>query len=362
VHVRSVAAFADGNVDFLEWDEEPRPDGFEVETVHSGVSAGTELTYLHRANPLYRRTWDRRRGLYVGSEQSDIFPVRCLGYMETARVTASRRPGLAPGDLVCMAYGHRTSCSAGADDFYFPLPADIDPLLGIYIPTFGPIAANALLHAAAVEQGSNADDLAGGVAGKRVVVLGAGVIGLFVTAFALRHGAAEVAVIGRNPARLESARRLGAVTFDDSEADPGAHFKDLWAWDWGDAGADIAFQTRPSGRSLSHALRVLRRQGVVIDLAFYTGGLPEVNLGEEFHVNNLAIVCAQIGRTPRGTADRWPKSRLCEATVDLLRAAGNDLRAECITTIAPFTEAPATLRRLAADASGEQTVVFSFDN
>jgi hypothetical protein len=99
----------------------------------------------------------------------------------------------------------------------------------------------------------------------------------------------------------------------------------------------------------------------VIDLAFYTGGSPEVHLGEEFHVNNLAIICAQIGRTPRGTRDRWPRARLCDATVDVLRASGDDLRAECITTVAPFGEATATLRRLAVDRIRDQTVVFSFD-
>ena len=69
----------------------------------------------------------------------------------------------------------------------------------------------------------------------------------------------------------------------------------------GDRGADVVFQCRGQASALATALRILRPQGTVIDLAFYPGGCDEVRLGEEFHHNGLSVRCAQIGRVPRGT-------------------------------------------------------------
>ena len=357
--VTSVSAFPDGRLDLLDWEQPVQPGGFTVETVYSGVSAGTELTFVRGDHPLYHRTWDRQLGLFVGQAPSQVFPMRGIGYMEVARVVESEVPAAREGDLVCMAYGHRTRYAAGADEFFFPLPADVDPVSGVYIAQLGPIAANGLLHAAAVRCGPNVDDLGAGVAGRRVVVLGAGTVGLFVAAFARAYGAAEVLVIDRDASRRATARRLGAATFDDASEDPGEYCKRRWHWGFGDAGADVAFQTRPSGRSLANALRTLRRQGAVIDLAFYTGGAAEVQLGAEFHHNNLAVVCAQIGRVPRGTVPEWTRYRLAEATVDLLRRQAV-LRDICVTSVVPFRDAPRVLRELAAGPGRELTVVLSF--
>ena len=58
----------------------------------------------------------------------------------------------------------------------------------------------------------------------------------------------------------------------------------------GDHGADVVFQCRGRSFALATALRVLRPQGTVVDLAFYTGGAEDVQLGEEFHHNGLPSV------------------------------------------------------------------------
>ncbi len=360
VSVTSVAAFAGGEVDFLSWEDELHPGGFIAETIYSGISAGTELTFVNGTHPLYRRAWDRQMSLFVDQPPDVNFPIPALGYMEVARVTESDRVGLERGDLVCMAYGHRTAFSAAPHDFFHPLPADLDPLLGIYVALMGPIVVNALLHAAVAAAGPAVSDPAAGVAGRRVVVLGAGAVGLFLTAFALDCGAAEVVVIDRNPHRRDAAVRLGATAFDDTNDDPGIFCKQRWPGDYGEAGAELAFQTRPAAGSLANALRTLGCQGTVIDLAFYTGGAAELRLGEEFHHNNLAIVCAQIGRTPRGTRAAWPHKRLAEITVELLRRRATQIRAECVTSIVPFVRAREVMRHMVT-RSDQQTVVLAFE-
>ncbi|MFW2211155.1 alcohol dehydrogenase catalytic domain-containing protein [Corynebacterium amycolatum] len=59
---------------------------------------------------------------------------------------------------------------------------------------------------------------AGTLTGKRVLVMGIGMLGLIAVEAAIRGGAAEVAAIDHNPARLEWARELGAVVPDPSAA------------------------------------------------------------------------------------------------------------------------------------------------
>jgi threonine dehydrogenase-like Zn-dependent dehydrogenase len=84
----------------------------------------------------------------------------------------------------------------------------------------------------------------------------------------------------------------------------------------------VVFQCRGQPAALHLALRLLRPQGTVIDLAFYQGGADAVRLGAEFHHNGLAVRCAQIGRVPRGLAHAWDRERLSAETIDLLRADG----------------------------------------
>lgn len=55
---------------------------------------------------------------------------------------------------------------------------------------------------------------AGSLAGKRVMVMGIGMLGLIAVEAAVRGGAAEVVAVDRNRTRLEWARELGAVTPD----------------------------------------------------------------------------------------------------------------------------------------------------
>jgi threonine dehydrogenase-like Zn-dependent dehydrogenase len=110
----------------------------------------------------------------------------------------------------------------------------------------------------------------------------------------------------------------------------------------------VAFQCRGRPASLAAALRSLRPQASVIDLAFYQDGADEVRLGEEFHHNGLALRCAQVGRVPRGLAGWWDRRRLSLETVALLASRGADVRACLVTDVLPLDAAPNLLADLAA--------------
>jgi threonine dehydrogenase-like Zn-dependent dehydrogenase len=332
-------------------EEEPAPTGgqFRLETLYTGLSAGTELTYFKGTNPYLHAAWDEQLGVFRHDRPAAGFPVRAPGYMEVGRVVETGTDAVAVGDLVAMAYGHKTghTVDPGVDRFV-PLPGDLDPVLGVYVAHMGPICANGLLHAAADVAGPAALGLGDGVRGRHVLVTGAGVVGLLVALLARHHGAAEVLVADATAERLRAARALGLGAVDDADETAWRVVKERWRRDRTDCGADLVFQCRGRTAALAGALRSLRPQGTVVDLAFYTGGAPDLALGEEFHHNGLTIRCAQIGRVPRGLAHLWDRRRLAAETVELLRAQGPAMLEHLITDLVPLADAPGLLAEVAA--------------
>jgi NADPH:quinone reductase-like Zn-dependent oxidoreductase len=340
----------------LEIRESPEPDladgRFRARTLYTGLSAGTELTWYRGTSPYFTAGWDAELGLFDRSRPAQGFPVTRLGYMEVARVTDSRTPAVAPGALVAMTYGHTTVHHGDPVlEHVVPLPPALDPVLGIYVAHLGPICVNGLLHAAADAGGT---ELADGVRGRLVAVTGGGLIGLLVGLLVRAHGAAEVVVVDPTPERRAAAEALGLAAVDDT---PGvaADLKARWRHGPADHGADVVFQCRGQAAALATALRCLRPQGTVVDLAFYTGGADAVPLGEEFHHNGLSLRCAQIGRVPRGVAPAWNRRRLSHETLALLGEHGALVRSTLLTDVVPFDEAP----RLFADLSARRRHVLS---
>ncbi|HEX5594953.1 MAG TPA: zinc-binding alcohol dehydrogenase [Micromonosporaceae bacterium] len=348
-----------GQVTLADEDARPlRPGTFRVRTLYSGVSSGTELSYVKGTNPYLCVDWNPDLGLFQPGEPATPYPVTQLGYMEVGRVVETRTSAVAEGQVVAMAYGHRTGYVADPlTDRFVPLPGDLDPLLGIYVAHMGPICANGLLHAAADLYGADVRSLADGVRGRRVAVTGAGVVALLTALLARHHEAASVVVIDPTPQRRAVAAALGLEVLDPDADDPAEVLKTRWRHAPGDRGADIVFQCRGQASALHLSLRLLRPQGAAIDLAFYQAGADEVRLGEEFHHNSLSVRCAQIGRVPRGLAATWDRERLSAETIDLLRAYGDAVRTHLVSAVVPFDEAPALLTDLAERRRHELQVV-----
>lgn len=357
--IRSIGVQQQGVIDFFSYEEAPPPPGhFRIETLYTGLSAGTELTFYKGTNPYLHSRWDDFLQVFCEDQASMHLPLPFMGYMEVGRVTESLTPAIAEGQIVSMTYGHKTGHTANAmQDFYVPLPDDIDPILGIYVAQMGPICANGLLHAAVDQVGQHVRHLGDGVVGQRVLVIGGGVVGLLTGLFAQLHGASEVAVADRDPARLNVIQQLGLTAINENEIEAWRYCKENWH-DNGSRGADSVFQCRGKTESLQVALRSLRPQGTVIDLAFYQEGATPVRLGEEFHHNGLSIRCAQISRVPRGLGHTWSRRRLAEETIQLLRAYGKNIRKHMITDVARFDDAPLLFEELAQRKRPMLQVVF----
>jgi NADPH:quinone reductase-like Zn-dependent oxidoreductase len=362
---RHVVVEGPGQIAVREDPGAPVPAGkFRVATLFSGVSAGTELSYVKGSNVFLSERWDAELGLFVPGEPNAGYPVTRLGYMEVGRVTESRTPVVAPGGVVAMTYGHRTGYTGDpVADRVVPLPRDLDPLLGIYVAHMGPICANGLLHAAAELCGPDVRALGDGVRGRRVAVVGAGVVALLTALLARRHGAASVVVLDPTPERRAVAGALGLESMDpEAQEDVAVSLKARWRHAAGDRGADVVFQCRGQAAALHLALRVARPQAAVVDLAFYQEGAANLRLGAEFHHNGLSVRCAQIARVPRGLAHVWDRERLSAETIDFLRADGAAIRDHLVTAIVPFEDAPVLLEDLAARRRHELQAVLAFGN
>lgn len=343
--IRSLGIERAGVPDFFVYEEGPAPPGhLRLDMMYTGLSAGTELTFLKGTNPYLHARWDDGRGVFVEGEPSLSFPVNFLGYMEVARVVQGAQD-FARGEVLATAFGHKSGHTADpAHDLLLRLPKGIDPILGVFAAQMGPIAANGILHADVEEFGGASPFLGAGVAGRPVLVWGGGSVGLLCALFARRAGAREVVIVDPSAFRQGIARAMGLDAMTEDAA--WQHAKSAWFSRSGGRGAEVVFQTRARSESLHLALRSLRPQGVLIDLAFYQGGMAGTRLGEEFHHNGLSIRCAQINRMPRALSHSWDQRRLAQETLALLAAEGARILAHMITHVVPFDDGPGFLRDL----------------
>jgi len=105
--------------------------------------------------------------------------------------------------------------------------------------------------------------LAGDLTGRRVLVIGAGPIGLLVVAAALDRGATEIGVSDLRPEPLARAAALGAT-------EPVLVGRDSIA----DESFDVVFECSGVGVSLTQAVRAARRAGTVVQV----GTLPNTEI------------------------------------------------------------------------------------
>ncbi|MDH6180290.1 L-idonate 5-dehydrogenase [Microbacteriaceae bacterium SG_E_30_P1] len=175
------------------------------------------------------------------------------------------RPNLSPG-VTYLGSAARFPHTEGAFAEYAVLPSRMLRELP---------AGLDLREAAIVEPASvawHAVTRAGGIAGKRVLVIGAGPIGALIVAVAKRFGAAEIVAVDLHEKPLEIARAVGATsTIVATDADAIAAVE-----------ADVVFESSGSHRGLASAVRGAMRGGRVV----MVGLLPS---GEQPALISLAI-------------------------------------------------------------------------
>jgi threonine dehydrogenase-like Zn-dependent dehydrogenase len=279
------------------------PHQVRLQTLYSGISAGTELTAYRGSNPYLSKRWNEQTRLFEPQAQPSFeYPIDGWGYEEVGRVleVGADVTRVNVGDVVYGAWGHR-SHHICREDYAAPrvLPPGVDPLVGIF-SQIGAIALNGVLDA----------DIH---VGEDVAVFGQGVPGLLCGQLARANGGDVIAVdaIAR---RLELAAQLGARhTIDVTQTSAAEEIKRLT----GDRGADVSIEISGSTVALNEAIRATAYNSRVIAAGFFQGGATALLLGEEFHHNRISVICSQISGVSRRLDHRWSELRLAQTFIRL---------------------------------------------
>jgi 2-desacetyl-2-hydroxyethyl bacteriochlorophyllide A dehydrogenase len=185
--------------------------------------------------------------------------------------------------------------------------------------------------------------LAGLEMGQRVLVLGAGTIGLTAVAAARAGGACEIAVTAKRPQQRAAATTLGATqVFDPGDADglkayARANPIDVVVETVGDAGASALPGT------LEQGIALVRRGGSVVILGVF---LQPTSLHPGLMVLREVRLIGSVGYgRGRDRADY-------EIALDLLAREGDGMRRAMITHRVPLDDVDAAFRAAADKESG----------
>jgi threonine dehydrogenase-like Zn-dependent dehydrogenase len=335
-----------GVVSLAEYEDDPVADSqVLIETLYSGISAGTELTAAYGGtNPYTNKRWDEDRRLFVEGGRSIDYPIDGWGYEEVGRVAGvgARVTGVGKGQVIYGTWGHRsTNRAPGEWAAARILPEGLDAIVGVF-SRIGAIALNSILDA----------DIH---LGETVAVFGQGVPGLIAGQLARLSGATVVA-IDAIPRRLELARRLGAHhVVNVSEADAAEQVKAIT----GGRGADVAIEISGSYRALHAAIRCVAYNSRVVSAGFFQGEATGLFLGEEFHHNRPQIVASQISGLNPSLDHRWTVERM-ERTVMGLADRGDLDLAALISHVLPAGDCADAFRLLAERPEEAVQVVLAF--
>ena len=300
---RTVQIVESGAVECHVYDPAPLADGqVRVRTVRSAISPGTEMTFYGKdaSNVYLHKTWNPELRVFQPGTPSMQYPLT-FGYRAAGEVVESRSADVAVGHRVYGNWRHTELTAMPAERaLQQTLPHALSWDDGVDIGQMGPICVNAVAFGEGEHRGGAA------------VLLGAGPIGLITAQVAQAEGA-QVIVVDRIPGRLAIARDLGLETIEAAEGvDVAAELKGRL----GSEGIAVAWECTGSTFALHEAIRVVRRQGLVVAVGFYQGEGRGLLLGDEFHHNGIRVVCGQIGNIHR--THTWPTLR--ERTLELALA------------------------------------------
>jgi NADPH:quinone reductase-like Zn-dependent oxidoreductase len=295
-------------------------DGFAlVRTQFTRISRGTERLVLSGEVPDAEKV-RMRAPLQEGTFP---FPVK-YGYCAVGVVEAG--PAGMVGRTVFCLHPHQ-------DQFLAPL--------AMLVPVPDDIPARRATLAANMETALNAVWDSGAGPADRIVIVGAGIVGLMVTALVARIPGADVTVIDIAEDRRGLVERFGAKFATAQSADT--------------AGADVVFHTSVSAAGLNVAIASAGLEGTIVEMSWYGDREVPARLGGAFHSQRLKLVSSQVGQISAGHRPRWTYRRRMEAALGLL--ADERLDALVADEIA-FADAPTELPRiLAPGATGLAPVI-----
>jgi threonine dehydrogenase-like Zn-dependent dehydrogenase len=305
------------------------PGWLTIETHYSAISRGTERLIWSGSVP--EAEWQRMRAPFQTGDFP--FPVK-YGYSAAGVVVDG------PADWI----GARTFSLHPHQDL-FSLPADRVTRLADTMPL-----ARATL-AANMETALNAIwDSAAGL-GDKIVVVGAGIVGLLVTYLAARLPGTEVHVIDIAHERRAIVEAMGA-TFHCADDPSSEHKTD----NIGDS-ADAVFHTSASAAGLNAAIAACGFEATLIEMSWYGDREIGALLGGAFHSKRLRLVSSQVGHVSAGRRARWSHKRRLDTAATLL---DDTILDQLVGETIAFADVPGRIGGIFDDADGGLSPIIAY--
>jgi threonine dehydrogenase-like Zn-dependent dehydrogenase len=280
----------------------PAPDQLLLTALATGISRGTEsLVFAGRVPPSQYAVMGAP---LMGGEFP--FPVK-YGYSAVATDPAGRR--------VFVLHPHQ-------DRFVAPA--------AMCIPVPDTVPTRRATLAANMETAVNIAWDAAALPGERIMVVGAGVVGLLAAALFARLPGAVVTVIDIDPARAVLAARFGCRF-----ALPAAAPDDQ----------DLILHASASEAGLRTALASAAFEARIIEASWFGDRTPALPLGEAFHARRLRLISTQVGSVATAMRGRRSHAQRLALALDLLADPAYDALLEPPTR---FEDLPQAMPRLLA--------------
>lgn len=282
-----------------------------VRALYSGVSRGTETLVFRGEVPVSE--FSRMRAPFQAGDFPG--PVK-YGYMMVGEVVAGSEARL--GQVVFCLHPHED---------YFNIPEEAA------FPVPETVPASRAILAANVETAVNGCWDAGILPGDRVMIIGAGVIGLLTGWLCARIPGTEVIIVDLDPAKARIAQLLGLTFANSVEAC---------------APVDTIVHASGSAAGLRSALAVAREGATIVEMSWYGTREVTLPLGGAFHSRRLTLRSSQVGQIPPGRLPQWTHGRRLELALRLLDDSRLD---HLINAEADFEQLPEVLTELAEKPS-----------
>lgn len=315
--------------------QEPGSDEVVVDASVSAISSGTELLVYRGQTPS-----DMTADSALETLDGDLsYPLQ-YGYALVGTVTdAGTNVTDWIGTDVLAFHPHQTRFTT-TTDCLITLPPDIDQQAGTLYPSVE-TATNFLLDGAPK-------------IGERVVVFGAGVIGLCTTRLLAEFPVETLVVVEPQPSRQKMARAFGADTVvapEESDSVLGSEAANT-------SGADLVYELSGQPDALNDAIDVVGYDGRIVVGSWYGSKKSHLDLGGSFHRDRIDLISSQVSTIDPALRGRWSKERRTQTTLRNLRLIDHDT---LITDTVPFNRASEAYELLDAGAEGTIQVVLSYN-
>jgi threonine dehydrogenase-like Zn-dependent dehydrogenase len=184
--------------------------------------------------------------------------------------------------------------------------------------------------AANMETALNISWDAAALPGERVLVVGAGVVGLLAAHLLARIPGVSLTVIDRDGGKRKVAEALG-LAFATPEESPGE--------------ADLVVHASGTPEGLRFALAHAAVEARIVEASWFGDREVALPLGEAFHSRRLRLVSSQVGEVGGAMRGRRSRAERLALALSLL----DDPRLDCLLDgPSAFDDLPATMARLAA--------------